>query len=178
MQRKKKKFIIFEDLEVGDLSFVKFLDEENTKAIFYNPLIGPKHLNNYLLENQIKTAYEVTKQEDIIDYQGMVHTFTDDNGVYDVFKGIIIDKKYVLMLDNVMDINLDLPLYEYTVSNGNMHIKLANKKRNSKNYCYVGYEEDFNSNLRAIIVPVWEMTENVLSFNKPKISNPIIKKSR
>lgn len=167
MNKENKKLIIFDDgnENYGELRFVKFLDEEKKIAIFYDPLIAPKYFENYLKENEIVKAYEVTSEEVLNNNYDKVYTFTDNHGVYDVNKGIEVENKLVLLVDPGINIEIELPFYLYEIKDGVIYLKKVKKKPKNKGYCYVVNEEYVNPELRKIMIPVTEAIPGVLSIN-------------
>lgn len=161
-----KKFIIFlSDLEKGDIPgmkrYIKFLDDEKTLAIFYNPLIAPKHLKTYLKENNIVEAYEVFSLNILKSHEDKIYTFSSNKGVYNVNKGILFDEKLVMFIDKGMEISLDLPKYSYIVYKDYLEIKPF--KKNSKgSFCYVANKEDVSEKIKSLMLEAKEASDNIL----------------
>lgn len=166
MNASEKKLIIFDGdniLErIGEKRFVKFLDEEQKHAIFYMPLIAPKYFDNYLKENKIVTAYEVTDEKVLEKHSDKIYTFTNNQGVYDVNKGIELENKLILLVDKGMDINVNLPIYSYVVVGNSFVVKPLKERPRNKEYCYVASEECVNPELRKIMINTYEAIPGVL----------------
>lgn len=179
MNGKNKKLIIFkrdcnENEIPGDLCYVKFLDEEKNYAVFYKPLIAPKYFKEYLKENKIEQAYEITDDTLLENYQDRVYTFRDDGGVSKVNKGIELDEKLVLLANKGMEIALNFPKYSYELKGKSIIIKPYKKKRDS--YCYVANENDVNEELRRIMIPVLEAVPGILNMGTYSFSEKTNKK--
>ncbi len=179
MNGKNKKLIIFksdcnENEVPGDLCYVKFLDEEKNYAVFYKPLIAPKYFKEYLKENKIEQAYEITDDTLLENYQDRVYTFRDDGGVFKVNKGIELDEKLVLLANKGMEIALNFPKYSYELKGKSIIIKPYKKKRDS--YCYVANENDVNEELRRIMIPVLEAVPGILNMGTYSFSEKTNKK--
>lgn len=161
-----KKFIIFlNDLEKSDIPgikrYIKFLDEEKTIAILYNPLIAPKHLKSYLKENNIIEAYEIFSLNILEKYKDKIYTFSNDKGVYNVNKGILFDEKLVMFIDSGMEISLNLPKFSYILHKDYLEIKPF--KKNSKgNFCYVANKDDVSYKLKSLMIEAKEASDNIL----------------
>ncbi len=169
MNTSDKKLIIFDDENneiLGERRFIKFLDEEKNHAIFYMPLIAPKYFDNYLKENGILKAYEVVDERVLLDYHDKIYTFTSNRGIYDVSKGIEAENKLVLLVDKGMEINVDLPMYSYTIENDSIYVKPLKEKPVKKDYCYVASEQYVNQELRKIMIPVVEAVPGILYMGK------------
>lgn len=168
MNNDDKKLIIFESEDIpkniGEKRFVKFLDKEQKYAIFYMPLIAPKYFDNYLKENKIVTAYEVTDESVLEKYSDKIYTFINNQGVYDVSKGIEVQNKLVLLVDKGMDINVNLPIYSYMIVGNSFVIKSLKEKPRNKEYCYVSGEEYVNPELRKIMISTYEAIPGILSM--------------
>ncbi len=165
MNTTDKKLIIFDDGNnkiLGEKRFIKFLDEGQNHAIFYMPLVAPKYFENYLKENNILKAYEVVDEKVLIDYHDRIYTFLSNHGIYDVSKGIEAENKLVLLVDKGMDINVDLPIYSYTIKNNCIYVKPLKEKPIKKDYCYVANQEYVNQDLRKIMIPVIEAIPGIL----------------
>ena len=167
MNENDYKLIVFEsDIKekIGDITYVKFINSNS--AIFYNPLVAPKYFDNYVKENNIKKAY-IIKDDNILEkYSSYIYTFTPNKGIYNVNKGIEVSKKYILLVDSGMEINLSLPMYSYAFKDNKFYVKKINKKPSKKGYCYVGDDVYLNSELKKIMIPVYEAVNNVLSVNE------------
>lgn len=167
MNENKSKLIVFSSdvsEKIGDITYVKFLNPNS--AIFYNPLIAPKYFNNYIMENGIEKAY-VIKDDSILEkYSNYVYTFTPNKGIYNVNKGIEVVRKYILLVDSGMEINLSLPMYSYVFKDNKFYVKKIDKKPGKKGYCYVGDKTSINEDLKKIMIPVYEAVKDVLSVNE------------
>lgn len=165
-----EKLIIFEkdgaDSKCGKLKFVKFIDEDMSHAIFYNPLVGPKYLDNYIKENKIARAYEITDEDVLSSNFDKVYTFTSNHGVYVINKGVNVSKKLVLLVDKGMEIDVDLPIYSYQIKGTSIIVKKLKEKPKNKGYCYVADEEYVNPSLRSIMIPVNEAIPGILSMDE------------
>lgn len=167
MNENNSKLIVFDrDIKemIGDITYVKFLSSNS--AIFYNPLVAPKYFDNYIKENNIKKAYIINDDDILEKYSNYVYTFTPSKGIYNINKGVEIVKKYILLVDSGMEITLDLPMYSYVFKNNKFYVKKINKKPSKKGYCYVGDDVYLNSELKKIMIPVYEAVNNVLSVNE------------
>lgn len=167
MQKNNKKLIIFKsDCENQNLKskcFVKFLDENNDFAIFYNPLIAPKYFKEYLKENKIKEAYIIEDDLLIEKYKDYVYTFESDKGVYKVTHGIEIKKRLVLLVDRGMEICLDLPKYLYEVRDNKIYLTDFKEGKN-KDYCYVIDSSGVNDILKNIMIETEEVVPGILNL--------------
>lgn len=119
------KLIVFDNENInemiGDVKYVKFLSDNS--AIFYNPLIAPKYLDEYIKENNIVKAYEIKDDIYLEEYNDFIYTFTPHKGVYNISKGIDIEDKYILLVDKGMEIETDLKVYSYTFKNNKFYVK-------------------------------------------------------
>lgn len=174
-----KKVIIFkEDAPVDlkkELCYVKFLDKEQKYAVFYKPLIAPKYFRHYLEENKIKEAYILNSDEKICEYIDKLYTFESEYGVYICKKGISETKKYVLMVDSGMEIELDAEKYSYEIKNDSILIKPYKAIKN-KGYCYVFDEENVNPYLKAIMIETSELIPGILYMGTYDLDSNVKKK--
>lgn len=165
-----KKLIVFEkdideDEIPGEKRFVKFLDDNKKYAIFYMPLIAPKNFMSYLKENNIEIAYEIKDEQRLSEYEDIVHTFVNESGVYEVYKGIELRKKMVLLVDKGMDICLNLPAFSYTIDDNYIYITPIKNNDATKSYCYVYDEDKINPELRKIMIETVEAVPGILRMN-------------
>lgn len=167
MQKNDKKLIIFksdyEDKSFKNKCFVKFLDTDNSYAIFYKPLIAPKHFKEYLKENKIKEAYIIEDDSLAEKYKDYVYTFESDKGVYKVTHGIEIKKRLVLLVDKGMEICLNLPKFLYEVKDNKIYLTDFKEGKN-KDYCYVIDSSDVNDVLKDIMIETEEIVPGILNL--------------
>lgn len=172
-QNNKKLIILKKDLEEGEkpgnLCYVKYLDADKNYAVFYKPLIAPKYFKHYLEENKIQEAFELTSDEDVLKYKDSIYTFTSENGVYLVKKGVTARKKLVLLVDKGMEIELSLPKYLYEMENKRIIIKPYNKNKN-KDYCYVADEEEVNDYIKSAMIETSEVVPGILLLGEYELS--------
>lgn len=167
MNENDSKLIVFDkdiNEKIGDITYVKFINSNS--AVFYNPLIAPKYFNNYIMENEIEKAYIIKDDNTLEKYSNYVYTFTPNMGVYNVNRGIEVVRKYILLVDSGMEIEIDLPMYSYTFKDGKFFIKKISRKTDKEGYCYVGDKENINEDLKKIMIPVYEAVKDVLSVNE------------
>lgn len=167
MNENDSKLIVFDkdiNEKIGDITYVKFINSNS--VVFYNPLIAPKYFDNYIKENNIEKAYVINDDNMLEKYSNYVYTFTPSKGIYSVNKGIEIMEKYVLLVDNGMEINLSLPMYSYVFKDNKFYVKKIDKKPGKKGYCYVGDKTSINEDLKKIMIPVYEAVKDVLSVNE------------
>ncbi len=166
MNEYKSKLIVFassiQEENIGNIKYVKFLNDNS--AIFYNPLVAPRHFNDYIKENNIVKAYEITDDNVLEKYANDVYTFTPNSGIYEVNKGITVSNKYILLVDSGMEIETNLPKYSYVFKDNKFYVKKLNKKTN-KEYCYITDGEYVNSELKKIMIPVYEAVDGILSID-------------
>lgn len=177
MIEKDKKIIVFKDdlldeKAPGELCYVKFLDVEESYAVFYKPLIAPKYFKHYLGENKIKEAYVISSDNNIEKYKNVLYTFEEESGLYFVTKGVTQKKKLVLLIDKGMEIELNLPKYFYEISNNRIFIKEYNKLKD-KNYCYVCDEDEINPLLKSIMIETNEVIPGILYTGDYNINSKI-----
>lgn len=170
MNKDDKKLIIFKrdcdtDEKLGDICFVKFLDEEERYAVFYMPLVAPKHFKSFIKENNILEAYEVNNSDVLLKYEDKIHTFNKEEGVYVVTKGIELTKKRVLLVDSGMNLKLPLPTYSYELIDDSIHIYPIKHGSIEKSFCYVEDEDKINPILKNIMLPVTEAVPGILNIN-------------
>ncbi len=168
MNNNLRKLLIFcndyDENTLGNLCYVKFLDEDRKHAIFYRPLIAPKNLKQYLEQNSIEQAYEVVSDDVLKKYYNCVFVFESEGGVYTLKDEIPIEKKLVLLVDKGMEIDLDLPKFLYQIKDDTIITK-PYKNGKVKEYCYVANECDVNDELKRIMIPVEEVIPGVLSMS-------------
>lgn len=167
MNENDSKLIVFDkdiNEKIGDITYVKFINSNS--AVFYNPLIAPKYFDNYIKENNIKKAYVINDDNMLEKYSNYVYTFAPSKDIYSVNKGIEIMEKYVLLVDNGMEINLSLPMYSYVFKDNKFYVKKIDKKPGKKGYCYVGNKTSINEDLKKIMIPVYEAVKDVLSVKE------------
>ena len=77
-----------------------------------------------------------------------------------------------------MDINLNLPKYNYEIANNGFKI-INTYDNNDKSYCYVASEEELTSYLKKIMLPVVEAVPDFLTINSyPFVPTKTYKKNR
>src|SRR5574344_324621 len=137
----KKMLIMFKkdcDIDCGNRRFIKFLNKEKTCAIFYNTLIAPKYFKEYLEENKIIEVCEIVDDKVLSDNEDKIYTFRENMGVYNVNKGIELERKLVLFIEEGMELNLSLPRYGYKIIDNKIHLT---RYKDNKKFCYVVNEE-------------------------------------
>lgn len=176
MSSNQKKLLVFkrdiEDDDLKDPCYVKFLDIDRNYAIFYKPLIAPKYFKDYLNQNKIELAYEISNDIQLNKYEDKIYTFKSENGVYKVSKGFEIEKKLVLLVDFGMEIKLDLPKYSYEIIEKTIVLK-PYKESNKKGYCYVANDTEVNEELRRIMMLTEEVIPNVLNMESYQFKSSV-----
>lgn len=170
MKEENEKIIIFKndvpDEKLGELCYVKFLNDNKTHAFFYKPLIAPKYFKEYISQNKIYEAYHITCDEVLKKYIDYAYTFTPSYGLYSVNKGVDISSKLILLVDKGMEIVLDLPIYSYVLKDDKFYVKELKQKPINKKYCYVCDSSLVNEELKKFMIPVYEAVPNILSINE------------
>ena len=170
MSNEEKKLIIFdkdlmveEDELIGEKRFIKFTDEN--RAVIYFPLIAPRYLNSYIVENGYEVCYEIVDKDVIDRFKDKIYTLTKQDSDYCVTKGVKLNPKRILLVDSKMNINLDLPKYKYEIVDGGFIISEIKSDDVLDSYCYVAEECNLNDELKRIMLPVFEILPGLLSVN-------------
>lgn len=163
MKNNNKKIIILDNEVDGNKKFqnicyVNFLDDNKSIATFFEPLIAPKYLKEYIFQNKIEKAYEITNYQDVLDNKDFLYTFKYNKGVYEVEKGLVLDKKLLMFSHCVMNATLHLPKYSYSIQAG---VIITEPYKKCKDYCYIVNEDDVNDKLKGLMIPVYEMIDGV-----------------
>lgn len=166
----KKKLIILKkdtDKEFPNKCYVRFLDKDKTLAMFFEPLIGPKYLSEYIRANNIEEAYEITNHNDILDNSMNIYTFRFNKGIYDVSKGVELDRKLAIFMDDNLDFLLDLPKYSFTLDK---NVVITKPYKKGLECCYIDVEDNINEKLAKYMTPLYEASTNTYF-----LTNEIIK---
>lgn len=170
MKEENEKIIIFKkDVQneiLGELCYVKFINDNKSHAIFYKPLIAPKYFKEYIKQNKIYEAYYITCDDILKKYIDYAYTFTPSYGLYYVNKGVDISSKLILLVDSGMEIILDLPVYSYVLKDDKFYVKKLKERPINKKYCYVCDSSLVNEELKKFMIPVYEAVPNILSINE------------
>ena len=166
MSLNNKKIIVLKkdvlkDEIIGEKRFIKFLDKDKNYAIFYNPLIAPKYFSNFIKENGIYEAYELTDDLLLEKYKDVIYTFQKKDGVYEVSEGFEIEKKLLFLVDKGLEVDLGLEKYSYKLVGDSYYVKPLIKE-SDKNYCYVIEESGINPLLLDIMIDAYEVIPGVL----------------
>lgn len=178
----KRKLIVFEsdctdDIPKGEKQYIKCTNDRKY-GILYLPVIAPRYLKEYLYENGYEVGYEIESYDDLNKFEDKIYTFTIEGDSYKITKGIELIKKRILLVDKGMNINLNLPKYNYEITNNGFKI-LDVYNNNDKSYCYVASDEELTSDSKKIMLPVMEVMPGFLCINSYHfISTSSYKKKR
>lgn len=184
MNNEKRKLIVFEkdcieSIPSGEKQYVKFIDENKQYVIIYMPVIAPRYLKCYIEENGYEIAYEIENENDLNKYEEKIYTLTKEDDKYKVTKGIELIKKRILLVDTGMNLDLNLPKYNYEITDNGFKISKIIDDNNCRSYCYVANEDDISPELKKIMLPVVEIMPDYLSINSyPFIPTRTYKKKR
>ncbi len=179
MNFEDKKFIIFVNDEnkneaLGEKHYVKFLNDDRSQAFFYRPLIAPRNIREIIRNNEILEAYEITDEKVLEQYANEVYTFIKRGGIYDVYKGVLESVKYVYLVGEWMDPQLDLPRFLYEIQGSKIILTSGRLGANKENFCYVVDEENLNPALEPYMIKVTEQIPGHLQTSPS--TNPPCKK--
>lgn len=182
MKESEKKLLVFkrdcnEGEVLGEVCYVKFLNTNKTHAIFYRPLIAPKYFKEYINQNKIEEAYEIMSDDVLDKCYKRIYTLKSEGGVYVVNKGVDITEKLVLLVDNGMEIDVELPKFSYVLK-GKTIILRPYKKNKENGYCYVSTPDFVNEDLRKIMISTEEVVPNILNLGSYSLSGVSKKKSK
>ncbi len=172
----RKLILLKDDIEenLNDKKYIKFLDDENKHAMFYNPIIAPPDFKEYLKEHNIKEAYEVKDIDTLNKYRDKVYTFETVNGIYNVKCGVDELFKYVIFVDQGIVLDLGFQRYCFNVKDGFIYLKKF-KYNYNKEYCYVS--DYCLDSLKDYMVKTLEVVPGILKFvDDEKMNTKILKK--
>lgn len=181
MNNVKRKLIVFEKdctdiVPKGEKQYIKFTNDRSYGALYQSP-IAPRYLKEYLYENGYKVGYEIESEEDLNKFEDKIYTFVKEDDLYKITKGIELIKKRILLVDKGMNLELNLPKYNYEITNNGFIVSTYDNI--SRSYCYVASEEELTSDLKKIMLPVVEVIPGNLTINSyPFVPTKTYKKKR
>ena len=181
MNNIERKLIVFEKdcndiFPKGEKEYIKCTNDKKYGLLYQSP-IAPRYLKEYLYENGYEVGYEIRNIDDLNIFEDKIYTFVKENDIYKITKGIELIKKRILLVDKGMDLKLNLPKYNYEITNNGFIISTCDNI--SRSYCYVVSEEEIDNELKKIMLPVVEVIPGNLTINSyPFVPTKTYKKKR